>query len=203
MTSSNSPESSRALKSETFVEATANDEAFMLSPEERRNLTIRELNFNPDDRKLVVDVTAVSGQAFFTGVQRMVREFCETQQDDVLLVKFDPKTHVFRILPRLSRLRYRPVTGLSGRIRLTLKNAYWNASKDFREQGDRRNWIPGPVRNLARRFYETFLSDSFIEKETAGRLQRRPAWVPTELQTFFLLDIPVSQAHITGLQNLL
>jgi glycosyltransferase involved in cell wall biosynthesis len=168
-----------------------------------RAANITEPVIDADSRTLVVDVTAVSGQAFFTGVQRMVREFCETHRDDVLLVKYDPKSEVFRVLPRLSRLRYRPVTGARGRIRLALKNFYWNASRDFREQGSRRSWIPGPVRNLARSFYEKFLSDSFIEKETTSALQRRPQWHPNEMQTFFLLDIPVSMGHIQGLQNLL
>ncbi len=171
--------------------------------ETRRRRTVVESSIDADSRTLVVDVTAVSGQAFFTGVQRMVREFCETHSDDVLLVKYDPKSEVFRILPRLSRLRYRPVTGARGRIRLALKSFYWNASKDFREQGARRGWIPAPVRNLARSFYERFLSDSFVEKDSRSALHRRPEWHPNEMQTFFLLDIPVSMAHIRGLQNLL
>ena len=173
------------------------------TPPNLRRGSITEPAILPDSRKLVVDVTAVSGQAFFTGVQRMVREFCETHNDDVLLVKYDPKSEVFRILPRLSRLRYRPVTGVRGRIRLALKNFYWNASRDFREQGSRRSWIPVPVRNLARSFYEKFLSDSFVEKESNSALQRCPQWHPNETQTFFLLDIPVSMSHIRGLQNLL
>lgn len=168
-----------------------------------RSGLMAEPTIDADSRTLIVDVTAVSGQAFHTGVQRMVREFCETHRDDVLLVKYDPRAEVFRILPRLARLRYRPVTGARGRIRLALKTFYWNLSRDYREQGSRRGWIPAPVRNLARSFYENFLSDSYVEKESNSALQRRPQWHPNETQTFFLLDIPVSMAHIRGLQNLL
>jgi glycosyltransferase involved in cell wall biosynthesis len=149
---------------------------------------------DPSTRKIVVDVTAVSGQAFHTGVQRMVREFCEAHVDDVLLVRFDGKAGLFRIIPRLSRLRYRTIQGWRGRLRLRLKNLYWNASKEYREEGRRRRWIPKFVRTLARQFYERFLSDSTIERES--NFSRRPVWEPDESQTFFLIDLPTSLRHI-------
>ncbi len=168
--------------------------------QDRAAVTLVEPKIDPSTRKLVVDVTAVSGQAFFTGVQRMVREFCETHQSDVLLVRFDAKFGVFRTIPRLGRLRYRSVEGWRGRLRLRLKKWYWNASREFREQGTKRSWMPKFVRNAARAFYERFLSDTELEKAKA--LQRRPVWEPAPHQTFFLLDIPVSQAHISALIDL-
>jgi glycosyltransferase involved in cell wall biosynthesis len=152
-------------------------------------------------KRLVVDVTAVSGQAFFTGVQRIVREFCEAHNRDLLLVRWDGKYGVFRIIPRLGRLRYRVTTGFWGRLRVTLKNFYWNASSDYREQGRRRLLIPAWVRNVARDFYELFLSDTVLEKENA--FHRRPVWTPTSQQTFILLDIPVSAQHISALVELM
>jgi glycosyltransferase involved in cell wall biosynthesis len=172
----------------------------MSSDTNRRNITLTEPRIDASSRSLVVDVTAVSGQAFFTGVQRMVREFCETHQSDVLLVRFDAKNDVFRTIPRLGRLRYRSVEGWRGRLRLRLKSLYWNASREFREQGNRRNLLPKFVRNWARGFYELFLSDTQLERGNA--FQRRPVWVPQGHQTFFLLDIPVSQTHISALIEL-
>ena len=172
----------------------------MTQEPERAHVTLTEKQFDQTARSLVVDVTAVSGQAFFTGVQRMVREFCESNQDDVLLVRFDAKNNVFRTIPRLARLRYRSVEGWRGRLRLRLKSFYWNASREFREQGSRRSQIPKFVRTWARNFYEAFLSDTQIERNTA--FQRRPIWEPQLHQTFFLIDIPVSQSHITALIEL-
>lgn len=168
--------------------------------ENRATVTRVEPLIDPSTRKIVVDVTAVSGQAFHTGVQRMVREFCEAHLDDVLLVRFDGKSGVFRIIPRLSRLRYRTVVGWRGRLRLWLKNVYWSASKEFREEGRRRRWIPKFIRTSARNFYERFLSDTKIERE--GNLQRRPAWEPDESQTFFLIDLPTSLRHISFMLQL-
>lgn len=172
----------------------------MSSDSDRRNTTLTEPTIDASTRSLVVDVTAVSGQAFFTGVQRMVREFCETHQKDILLVRFDAKNNVFRMIPRLGRLRYRSVDGWRGRLRLRLKSFYWNASREFREQGKRRNLLPKFVRTWARGFYELFLSDTKLERSNA--LQRRPVWEPQGHQTFFLLDIPVSQRHISALIEL-
>jgi glycosyltransferase involved in cell wall biosynthesis len=172
----------------------------MTQEPERARVTLTEPQFDQTARSLVVDVTAVSGQAFFTGVQRMVREFCESNQDDVLLVRFDAKNNVFRTIPRLARLRYRSVEGWRGRLRLRLKSFYWNASREFREQGSRRSQIPKFVRTWARNFYEAFLSDTQLERNNA--FQRRPIWEPQLHQTFFLIDIPVSQPHITALIEL-
>jgi len=172
----------------------------MTSPDEDRRVTRVEPVIEASSRSLVVDVTAVSGQAFFTGVQRMVREFCETHQKDVLLVRFDAKNKVFRTIPRLGRLRYRSVDGWRGRLRLALKSFYWNASREFREQGSRRSLLPKFVRTWARRFYEAFLSDTQLERNSA--FLRRPIWEPQAHQTFFLLDIPVSQTHISALIDL-
>jgi glycosyltransferase involved in cell wall biosynthesis len=169
----------------------------MTSSELDRKVTRVESVIEASSRPLVVDVTAVSGQAFFTGVQRMVREFCETHQKDVLLVRFDAKNKVFRIIPRMGRLRYRTVEGWRGRLRLKLKSFYWNASKEFREHGSRRRLLPKFVRNWARRFYEAFLSDTQLERNSD--FQRRPVWQPQSHQTFFLIDIPVSQTHISSL----
>ena len=167
---------------------------------ERTNVTRVEPVIDPSTRKIVVDVTAVSGQAFFTGVQRMVREFCEAHPDEILLVRFDGKNRVFRIIPRLSRLRYRSVDGWRGHLRLWLKSIYWDASKEFREQGSRRRLLPKFVRTWARSFYEVFLSDARIEKEAS--FSRRPIWEPDESQTFFLIDLPVSLPHISTIVRL-
>jgi glycosyltransferase involved in cell wall biosynthesis len=153
-----------------------------------------------DARRLVVDVTAVSGQTLFTGVQRIVRGFAETNVADIVLVRFDQKTRVFRIVPRISRIRYRGDHGFLGRLRERLKALYWSMSKEFREQGTKRSWIPRPVRNLARWFYDSFLSDSHLERE--GSLQRRPRWIPKPHQTFLLLDIPVAPLHVEALNSL-
>ena len=172
----------------------------MTSIEDDKNVTRVEPTIDASSRSLVVDVTAVSGQAFFTGVQRMVREFCEAHQKDVLLVRFDAKNKVFRTIPRLGRLRYRSVKGWRGRVRLKLKSFYWNASREFREQGSRRRHLPKFVRNWARNFYETFLSDTQLERNSD--FQRRPIWQPQSHQTFFLIDIPVSQTHISALIEL-
>jgi glycosyltransferase involved in cell wall biosynthesis len=172
----------------------------MTSSEDRKNPTRVEPEIDASTRTLVVDVTAVSGQAFFTGVQRMVREFCESHPKDVLLVRFDGKNKVFRTIPRLGRLRYRSAEGWRGRLRLKLKSFYWNASRQFREQGSRRGLLPKFVRNWARRFYEAFLSDTQLERNNA--FQRRPIWQPQTHQTFFLIDIPVSQTHISALIEL-
>ena len=151
-------------------------------------------------RTLVVDVTAVSGQSMITGVQRIVREFAESAGDEAVLVRFHPKSGVFRIVPRVARLRYRTTSGFLGRLRLRLKNFYWSFSSGFREQGTRRRYIPSPVRNAARWFYDTFLSDSHLEHE--GALQRKPEWFPQPHQTFVLLDIPVSPKHVETLVDL-
>lgn len=148
-------------------------------------------------RDLVVDVTAVSGQSFFTGVQRIVREFCETHHRDLLLVKWDTKYEVFREVPRISRLRYRITTGFWGHLRVRLKNFYWNASKEYREAGKHKLRIPKWVSTFARSIYDRILSDAYIEKEST--FHRHPIWQPQSTQTFLLLDIPVSQAHITAL----
>jgi glycosyltransferase involved in cell wall biosynthesis len=149
---------------------------------------------------LVIDITAVSGQSMITGVQRIVREFAEAAGDEAVLVRFHPKSGVFRIVRRVPRLRYRTTTGFIGRLRLRLKNFYWSFSSGFREQGTRRRYMPSFVRNAARRFYDTFLSDSRLEKETA--LQNRPEWVPQPHQTFVLLDIPVAPTHVEALVDL-
>lgn len=154
-----------------------------------------------ESRKLVIDVTAVSGQSFFTGVQRIVREFCEAHDRDLLLVKWDGRNEVFRVISRLSRLRYRVTTGFWGHLRVWLKNIYWNASSEYREEGKRRVLVPAWIRNTARAFYDTFLSDMVLEKESA--FSKRPVWTPTPEQTFILLDIPVSQSHITALLELM
>lgn len=172
----------------------------MTSNEVDRKVTRIEPVIDASTRSLVVDVTAVSGQAFFTGVQRMVREFCETHNKDVLLVRFDAKSKVFRTIPRLGRLRYRSVEGWRGRVRLKLKSFYWNASREFREQGSRRSLLPKFIRNWARKFYEAFLSDTQLER--SNDFQRRPIWQPHSHQTFFLIDIPVSQTHISALIEL-
>lgn len=172
----------------------------MTSIEDDRKVTRVEPAIDASSRTLVVDVTAVSGQAFFTGVQRMVREFCESHRKDVLLVRFDAKNKVFRTIPRLGRLRYRSVEGWRGRLRLTLKSFYWNASREFREQGSRRSLLPKFIRTWARRFYEAFLSDTQLER--SNDFQRRPIWQPQSHQTFFLIDIPVSQTHISALIDL-
>jgi glycosyltransferase involved in cell wall biosynthesis len=164
-----------------------------------------ERRSRPDDvsveqynaRSLVIDVTAVSGQSMITGVQRIVREFAEAAGSEAVLVRFHPKSGVFRIVPRVTRLRYRTTTGFIGRLRLRLKNFYWSFSSSFREQGTRRSYIPRPVRNAARWFYDTFLSDSRLERE--GALQHRPEWVPQPHQSFVLLDIPVSPRHVEAL----
>jgi glycosyltransferase involved in cell wall biosynthesis len=97
-------------------------------------------------------------------------------------------------------LRYRSVDGWRGRLRLALKSFYWNASREFREQGSRRSLLPKFVRTWARRFYEAFLSDTQLERNSA--FLRRPIWEPQAHQTFFLLDIPVSQTHISALIDL-
>lgn len=153
------------------------------------------------DKRIVVDVSAVSGQGFFTGVQRIVREFCESNANEILLVKWDSKFGVFRSIPRLSRLRYRTTEGFWGRLRVKLKNFYWNASKDFREQGNRRVFVPKWVRNTARRFYEKVLSDTVLERESA--FHKKPVWQPMPRQTFVLLDIPVALKHIEALLELM
>lgn len=164
---------------------------------ESQNVVADEKTVDQGAKALVVDVTAVSGQSFFTGVQRIVREFCDEHRKDLLFVKYDPKYQVFRVVPRLSRLRYRVTTGFWGHLRVWLKNLYWNASKDFREAGKNRMWIPGWVRKWAKAFYEALLSDTVLEKESA--FHKRPVWNPAPHQTFILLDIPVSNPHITGL----
>jgi glycosyltransferase involved in cell wall biosynthesis len=169
--------------------------------ETAEEFTIQEETNPATTRKLVVDVTAVSGQSFFTGVQRIVREFCETHDRDLMLVKWDGKYEVFRIIPRLTRLRYRIATGFWGHLRVALKNFYWNASSDYREEGRHRVLIPSWVRNLARDFYELFLSDTVLEKES--NFHKKPVWTPTSEQTFILLDIPVSSKHISALLELM
>ncbi len=151
-------------------------------------------------RGLVIDVTAVSGQPMITGVQRIVREFSEAAGDAAVLVRFHPKTGTFRIVRRVARLRYRATTGFLGRLRLRLKNFYWSFSSGFREQGSRRSYIPAPVRNAARWFYDTFLADSQLERESP--LHRRPEWEPQPHQTFALLDIPVTPKHVEALVDL-
>jgi glycosyltransferase involved in cell wall biosynthesis len=61
--------------------------------------------------------------------------------------------------------------------------------------------IPSWVRNLARDFYELFLSDTVLEKES--NFHKKPVWTPTSEQTFILLDIPVSSKHISALLELM
>lgn len=153
------------------------------------------------DKYIVVDVTAVSGQSFFTGVQRIVREFCESNAGNIVMVKWDAKYGLFRVIHRLSRLRYRTTNGFLGHLRVWLKNFYWNASKDFRENGNRRSVLPKWFTNLARSFYERFLSDTVLERESA--FHKKPEWQPMPWQTFLLLDIPVSLNHISGLLELM
>ncbi len=155
----------------------------------------------PLDAPIVVDVTAVSTQSFYTGVQRVVREFVEANIDDLLLVRYDPKTDVFRAANRITALRYRPTKGFWGSIRVRLKNAYWSLSRGYREQGARRSWIPVPVRTAARWLYDTFLADAYLERER--RRGRRPVWEPLEHQRFVLLDIPVGPRHVEALDRLL
>lgn len=160
----------------------------------------REPRF-PLDAPIVVDVTAVSGQTFYTGVQRVVREFVEANFDDLLLVRYDPKSDVFRAVNRITALRYRPTKGVWGRLRVRVKNAYWSLSRGYREQGSRRSWIPSPVRTAARWFYDTFLADAYLEREP--RRARRPVWQPLDHQRFVLLDIPVGPRHVEALDRLL
>ncbi|MGV3733024.1 MAG: glycosyltransferase [Microcella sp.] len=160
----------------------------------------REYQFRLD-APIVVDITAVSGQSFYTGVQRVVREFVAANMDDLLLVRYDPKSDVFRAANRITALKYRPTKGFVGRLRVRLKNWYWSLSRGYREQGTRRSWIPTPVRSAARWFYDTFLADAYLEREL--RRTQRPVWQPLDHQRFVLLDIPVGPRHVEALDRLL
>jgi len=130
-------------------------------------------------------------------VQRIVREFAEVHEADILLVKFDPKNGVYRIVPRISLLRYRPTTGWRGRTRLRLKRLYWSLTREFSQQGNKKRFVPKFVQVFARYIFDTFLSDSHLERE--GGLQRRPQWHAQAHQTFLLLDIPVHPSHVEAL----
>ncbi|MDO9590941.1 MAG: hypothetical protein Q7J04_07355, partial [Microcella sp.] len=165
-----------------------------------RSQTGREDQFRLD-APIVVDITAVSSQSFYTGVQRVVREFVAANGAELLLVRYDGKSDVFRAANRITALKYRPTKGFWGRTRVRLKNWYWSLSRGYREQGTRRSWIPKPVRDTARWFYDTFLADAYLEREL--RRTQRPVWQPHEHQHFVLLDIPVGPRHVEALDSLL
>lgn len=167
---------------------------------QHRSQSSRENQYRVD-APIVVDITAVSGQSFYTGVQRVVREFVTANSDELLLVRFDAKSDVFRAANRITALKYRPTKGLWGRLRVSLKNWYWSLSRGYREQGSRRSWIPRPVRDAARWFYDTYLADAYLEREL--RRTQRPVWQPQPHQRFVLLDIPVGPRHVEALDRLL
>jgi glycosyltransferase involved in cell wall biosynthesis len=152
-------------------------------------------------RKIVVDVTAVSGQAFFTGVQRIVREFCDANSRKILLVRWDAKYGFFRVVPQLARLRYRTEKGFFGRLRVWLKTAYKNFSRDYRHNGPKSALVPMWVRFIARKFYDSFLSD--VTVEGVSGFHKNPQWHPAPWQTFLLLDIPTSIPHTEGIIELI
>jgi glycosyltransferase involved in cell wall biosynthesis len=152
-------------------------------------------------RKIVVDVTAVSGQAFFTGVQRIVREFCDANSRKILLVRWDAKYGFFRVVPQLARLRYRTEKGFFGRLRVWLKTAYKNFSRDYRHNGPKSALVPMWVRFIARKFYDSFLSD--VTVEGVSGFHKNPQWNPAPWQIFLLLDIPTSIPHTEGIIELI
>ena len=154
-----------------------------------------------ESRKIVVDVTAVSSQAFFTGVQRIVREFCEANSRKILLVRWDSKYGLFRVVPRLARLRYRTEKGFFGRLRVWLRAAYKNFSKDYRHNGPKSALVPVWIRFIARKFYDSFLSD--VTVEGISGFHKNPQWQPAPWQTFLLLDIPTSIPHTEGIIELI
>jgi glycosyltransferase involved in cell wall biosynthesis len=154
-----------------------------------------------ESRKIVVDVTAVSSQAFFTGVQRIVREFCEANSRNILLVRWDSKYGIFRVVPQLAKLRYRTEKGFFGRLRVWLKTAYKNFSKDYRHNGPKSALVPVWIRFIARKFYDSFLSD--VTVEDVSKFHKNPQWHPAPWQTFLLLDIPTSIPHTEGIIELI
>ena len=154
-----------------------------------------------ESRKIVVDVTAVSNQAFFTGVQRIVREFCEANSRKILLVRWDSKYGLFRVVPRLARLRYRTEKGFFGRLRVWLRAAYKNFSKDYRHNGPKSALVPMWIRFIARKFYDSFLSD--VTVEGISGFHKNPQWNPAPWQIFLLLDIPTSIPHTEGIIELI
>jgi len=85
-------------------------------------------------------------------------------------------------------------------LRLRLKALFLRAGKELRKQENRRTLLPGFVLRWARTFYDSVLSDTQLERERTFSL--RPIWEPDPSETFFLLDLPVSQPHITALLTL-